>query len=123
MVEHVMDGDTDSSAEAERWRSEARQARQRASSARELALDIERHRDRVVRRDDASTARHRPEIWSSRAATASRTELQRSVGFSLWLASESLHDTRVALEGDAVHQDALARNYDTQAAAVGESVG
>ncbi len=104
-------------AQAERLRASARRARQHAVSARELALDIERRREQVLQRGDASVARHTPATWSSRAATTSRTELQRGVGFSLWSAAESLRDTRVALERHASHHDSLARTYENRAAA------
>ncbi|MEQ8841530.1 MAG: hypothetical protein RIB98_11150 [Acidimicrobiales bacterium] len=104
-------------ARAEDLEAAAMRAGGLATSARDLALDIERHRVRILGHDDAPVARHTPATWSSRAATVSRTELQRSIGFSLWSAAVSLSETRVALERHAAQQDDLSRTYRDQARA------
>ena len=106
---------TDTTRQLEDLHTEAARARRGASEARQLALAIERRREAVIRRDDAALARHTPDVWTSQAATASRIELSRGVGLSLWLASESLRETRIALEQQAHRLDGDASSYRRQA--------
>lgn len=79
-------------------RSEATVARGRAAAARALALELERRRWVVLSRDDEAQLRHTAQVWSSHAATQSRTELQTGIRRSLWSVGEHLTSTRVALE-------------------------
>jgi len=104
-----------STARIDELRAAADSATASAVAARELALEVTTRRAGVVTRADECIALHTPEVWSSRAAIDSRTELQRSVAWSLWLAGESLGDTSVALEVHADELDQAARSYRRQA--------
>ena len=89
----------------------------RAADARRLAAAIFRRARVVSGRHDASVGLHTPEVWMSRAAASSREELRRGVGFHLWLAGESLEETRHLLEREADRLDASASSYRRQAVA------
>ena len=99
----------------DRLEAAAAQAHRRAVDARRLAMEIGRRQLLVERRDDASVGLHTPEVWQSSAASASREELRRSVGRSLWLASESLRETRSALEHEAARLEAASASHRRQA--------
>lgn len=104
--------------EVEQLRTIAHEAAQRAERAREVARGIARRRVDLVTRDDAALARHTDDVWRSRAAARSRTELERNVGFSLWVAAEDLRATEIELEARARQWDADARHATSQADAV-----
>ncbi|GJM37888.1 MAG: hypothetical protein DHS20C19_12550 [Acidimicrobiales bacterium] len=104
--------------EREILRSDASWAARRAEDARVLARDIGRRRRLLVTRDDAAVARHTADVWSSRAASRSREELQRAVGFSLWAASDGLRETELALEARARELDRDAQHLQRAADAV-----
>ena len=104
--------------EIERLRARAACAAGRADEARALALDIARRRQAMVTRDDAALARHTDDVWSSRAADASRTELQRGVGFQIWVAAQDLLATQRALHAHAGELDADASRLRREADAV-----
>lgn len=97
----VVEDETVLVAEVEWLNGAAVEAARKAAAARRLAVEIDRRRAQVVHRDDASVARHVPATWASQAATESRDELRRGVGFSLWVAGEALHQTRLALDIEA----------------------
>ncbi|MDW3220283.1 MAG: hypothetical protein R8F63_16865 [Acidimicrobiales bacterium] len=85
----------------EQMRADASWAARRAEDARALADDIARRRQLLVSRDDAPLARHTAAVWNSRAGERSRSVLQRTIGFSLWVASDGLRETELALEARA----------------------
>ena len=91
--------------EVRRLRSAATHASDRADEARVLALDVDRRRLQILERDDDCLARHTAEVWSSRAAERSRTQLQRGVGYALWMVSEGLRETMRDLEAAAASSD------------------
>lgn len=104
--------------EIERLRARAASAAAHAEEARALALDIGRRRQAVVTRDDAALALHTDEVWSSRRAATSRTELQRGVGFQIWVAAQDLLAIQRALDARAAGLDADAHRLRRQADAV-----
>ena len=108
----------DAAATAERLRSRALSASRRAPAARQLALDIDVRRLAIGARIDASVAQHTVDVWHSRAAERSRTELQRGVAFMVGRAVQGLRETRIALERRADDLAAAARTYRHEATAI-----
>ena len=108
----------DAAATAERLRSRAFSASRRAQEARRLAFDIDVRRLAIGTRIDASVAQHTVEMWHSRAAERSRTELQRGVGFMVGRTVEGLRETRIALERRADDLDDDAGAYRREATAI-----
>lgn len=106
-----MEDETVLAAEVEWLRGAAVEAARRACDARRLAEEIDRRRVQVVHRDDASVARHTSATWASQAASDSREALRRDVGFSLWVAGESLRETRLALDAEARALEGDASSY------------
>ena len=87
------------------------------AALRERSRDYAR-RSAVLHRDDDAKARHTEDVWSSRAASASRAELQRGVGFSVWMAADGLRDTHVALDDHAAYLERESRRLDREADAL-----
>ena len=108
----------DSAVTAERLRSSALSASRRAQEARQLAFDIDVRRLAIGTRIDASVAQHTADMWHSRAAERSRTELQRGVGFMVGRTVQGLRETRIALERRADDLDDDARTYRREATAI-----
>jgi hypothetical protein len=103
-------------------RTVALDAHRAAASARRLALDLARRREIMVRRDDECRARHTPNVWSSQAATRSRSELVDHVGGWLQRSADALSATSGALETEARHLESLASSYGRQADVVEEEL-
>ena len=96
-------------------RASARDTHRSASNARQLALDLDRRREVMIHRTDASRARHRPEVWSSTAASLSRDELGRRIGGWLQTSAELLRDTSRALEAEARRLESVASSLGREA--------
>ncbi|MEZ5246793.1 MAG: hypothetical protein R2707_16985 [Acidimicrobiales bacterium] len=102
-------------ADLDRFRASALDAHRGAAAARRLALDLDRRREVMIRRDDESRARHTDDVWSSVAASRSRAELVFHVGGWLQRSAGALRDTTMALELEARRLDSLAWSYGRQA--------
>jgi len=90
-------------------RAEARVARSTAELCRQVADGIDRRRLALAERIEPARVAHRPDIWSSAAATRSRAHLNRQVAPGLWFLAHDLGLTARRLRDEAATLESRAR--------------